>query len=106
MKIKPTFLIKAQKVVIFLILYGILKSKGRNGVDAVSERSNCLQGAIDYIEENLCDDLKIENIASRAFISPFYFQKIFSAVCNITTIESRNSKHFDGKSMICEQISL
>ena len=37
--------------------------------------------AIEYIESNLCNDLKIEDIASYAFISPFYFQKGFSVIC-------------------------
>lgn len=33
--------------------------------------------AIKYIEDNLNDDLCIADIASKAFISPFYSQKAF-----------------------------
>ncbi len=37
--------------------------------------------AIDYIENNLTNDLKIEDIASYSYISSFYFQKGFSIIC-------------------------
>ena len=37
--------------------------------------------AIEYIEKNLTEDLKIEDIASYSFISSFYFQKGFSIIC-------------------------
>ena len=42
-----------------------------------------IQNALAYIEENLTDDLDVRDIAKRAFLSPFYFQRIFSAVCGI-----------------------
>ena len=34
--------------------------------------------AINYIEEHLLDDISISDIAETAYISPFYFQKVFS----------------------------
>lgn len=37
--------------------------------------------AIEYIEKNLTNDLKIEDIASYSYISSFYFQKGFSLIC-------------------------
>ena len=37
--------------------------------------------AIEYIEKNLTNDLKLEDIASYSFISSFYFQKGFSIIC-------------------------
>ncbi|MEG2013960.1 MAG: AraC family transcriptional regulator, partial [Anaerovoracaceae bacterium] len=43
--------------------------------------------AIKYIEDNLKDDLKIEDVATKAFISPFYFQKAFSLLCGFTVGE-------------------
>ncbi len=45
---------------------------------------SCIQRAIDFIEDNLCDDLNSETIASHAFMSPFHFQRLFSIVCGIT----------------------
>ena len=43
--------------------------------------------AISYIEENLTEKLEIENIAKRAFVSPFYFQKGFAMLCDFTVGE-------------------
>lgn len=37
--------------------------------------------AIEYIENNLTNDIKIEDIASYSLISSFYFQKGFSIIC-------------------------
>lgn len=45
-------------------------------MDDWSER---LQNALDYIEANLTQPLDIREIAKRAYLSPFYFQRIFSA---------------------------
>lgn len=41
-----------------------------------------LQKAIDYIEENLTEDLDYNEIAKRAGFSSFYFQRIFGILCN------------------------
>lgn len=43
--------------------------------------------AIEYIEENLDQDLSIEKIAKHACISPFYFQKGFAMLCGLTVGE-------------------
>jgi AraC family transcriptional regulator len=43
-----------------------------------------IQDAIDYIEENITEELNYENIAARAACSAFYFQRIFGALCGMT----------------------
>lgn len=40
--------------------------------------------AIDYIENNITEDLHVKDIADRVNISPFYFQKGFSMLCGYT----------------------
>ncbi|MCL2323815.1 MAG: AraC family transcriptional regulator, partial [Oscillospiraceae bacterium] len=45
---------------------------------------NCIQRAIDFIEDNIYDDLKFDIIASQAYMSSFHFQRVFSAICSIT----------------------
>lgn len=42
------------------------------------------QESIDYIEENLSEALDIEKIARKAVLSPFYYQRIFGAVCGMS----------------------
>ncbi|EJP6474108.1 AraC family transcriptional regulator [Clostridium botulinum] len=43
--------------------------------------------AINYIEENITEEIPIENIAKKAFVSPFYFQKGFAMLCGFTVGE-------------------
>ncbi|WP_072744911.1 AraC family transcriptional regulator [Sporanaerobacter acetigenes] len=43
--------------------------------------------AIDYIEDNITEEISIEDIAEKAFISPFYFQKGFAMLCGFTVGE-------------------
>ncbi len=45
------------------------------------------QGSIDFMETNLTEDLDIEVIAAKAALSPFYYQRIFGALCGITVGE-------------------
>jgi len=37
-----------------------------------------IQRAVDYIEENLDKEMEIDQIAEVAYLSPFYFQRLFS----------------------------
>ena len=46
-----------------------------------------IQNAIQYIEDNLTEELNIDSIAAKAYVSSFHFQRIFSAVCGITVGE-------------------
>ena len=45
---------------------------------------NCIQKAIDFIEDNIFDEINSEIIASQAYMSAFYFQKVFSIICSMT----------------------
>ena len=43
-----------------------------------------IQHSIDYMEENLTEPLDITEIAGIAGLSPFYYQRIFGALCGTT----------------------
>ena len=45
------------------------------------------QRLIEYIEQNLTETLDIEEIAARAALSSFYYQRIFGALCGMTVGE-------------------
>lgn len=51
-----------------------------------------IQNAIQYIEDNLTKELDIRRIAEKAYISPFHFQRIFSALCGFTVGEYIRSR--------------
>lgn len=46
-----------------------------------------IQNALTYMEENLAGNLEVAEIAKRAYVSPFYFQRIFAALCGISVGE-------------------
>ena len=43
--------------------------------------------SIDFMEKNLTEELDIEEIAEKAGLSPFYYQRIFGALCGMTVGE-------------------
>lgn len=43
--------------------------------------------AISYIEDNIMEELTMENIAKRAYVSSFYFQKGFAMLCGFSVSE-------------------
>ena len=53
-----------------------------------------IQTAIRYIEDNLTEELDIADIAARANISAFHFQRIFSVLCGFTVGEYIRSRRF------------
>lgn len=45
---------------------------------------DAIQKAIDFIEDNIFDELKPEVIAAQAYMSNYQFQRVFSVLCGIT----------------------
>jgi len=43
-----------------------------------------IQNALDYIEENITEELDYEEIAKRSFSSSYHFQRVFSIMCGYT----------------------
>ncbi len=56
------------------------------------ETINCIQRAIDFVEDNICDELNPEVIASQAYMSSFHFQRLFSIVCGVSLGEYIRSR--------------
>lgn len=46
-----------------------------------------MRNAISYIEKNITKDISADDIASRAYVSSFYFQKAFAMLCGYTVGE-------------------
>lgn len=54
---------------------------------STSSWTDGIQSALDYIESNLDGELEINEIASKAYVSAFHFQRIFSVLCGFTVGE-------------------
>lgn len=46
-----------------------------------------IANAIAYMEENLTNEIRMDDVAAKACVSSFYFQKIFHALCGFTVGE-------------------
>ena len=51
-----------------------------------------IQNAVKYMEDNITEELDIGDIAARAYVSPFHFQRIFSVLCGFTVGEYIRSR--------------
>ena len=50
------------------------------------------QASIDFMEQHLTEEADIEEIAGKAALSPFYYQRIFGALCGMTVGEYIRSR--------------
>ncbi len=62
-----------------------------------------IQNAVQYIEDNLTEDLQIEDIAAKAYVSPFHFQRIFNVLCGFTLGEYIRSRRL---TLAAQELSL
>ena len=51
------------------------------------EWAEAISTAIEYIEENITENITAEDIARQVSVSPFYFQKGFGMLCGFTITE-------------------
>ena len=54
-------------------------------------KRNLLAAAMDYIEENIRNELKVGNLASKVYLSPTYFRRLFKETTGLTPIDYINS---------------
>ena len=55
-------------------------------------RMRCIQRALDYMEAHLRSELDIRTIAREACLSPYYFQRVFGAICGMSVGEYIRSR--------------
>ncbi|MBR1675126.1 MAG: helix-turn-helix transcriptional regulator [Eubacterium sp.] len=61
------------------------------------------QESINYIEQNLPEELDVVKIAEKAALSPFYYQRIFGALCGMTVGEYIRARRM---TMAAQELSL
>lgn len=49
--------------------------------------TNVIQSAIEFMEENITEEISVETVADHVHISSFYFQKGFSMLCGYSVME-------------------
>lgn len=46
-----------------------------------------IQNALEYIEQNLVEDITVKDVAEKAYVSEFHFRRIFTELCGLTISE-------------------
>ena len=67
-------------------LYNIFTADNEGGY-SMNGWNDGITHAIAYMEENLTEDISINEIADKAHVSSFYFQKFFHVLCGFTVGE-------------------
>ena len=49
----------------------------------MADLTESIHNALDYIEANLAGNMELWEIAKRAYLSPYYFQRVFAALCGV-----------------------
>lgn len=85
-------LIQKSNLIKFLCVLGRLwKKQFINGMTLFKSRRNILAEAIEYVEQNMKEDIRIEKLASKVYMSPNHFRKLFKETTGIAPIEYINS---------------
>jgi len=89
---KPGFeLMQKSYLINFLCQLGRAWEKQKTGSKAIySGKRDMLAEALQYIENHIDTELKAEEIASKVYLSPNYFRKLFKEVTGITPVEYIN----------------
>ena len=53
----------------------------------MNEWAEGIQNALEYIEQNLTEEISVKTVAEKAYVSEFHFQRIFHALCGCSVGE-------------------
>ncbi len=100
-------LMQKANLIRFLCSLGrIWKKQFGTGGKLYSNRRNMMAEAMAYIEENTKEDMKIEMLASRAYLSPSYFRRLFRETTGLTPIEYINGLRISKAKQLLERENL
>jgi len=85
-------LIQKANLTRFLCSLGrVWKKQFDTGGKLYSSRRNMMAEAMAYIEQNMKEEMRIEMLASKTYLSPSYFRKLFKETTGLTPVEYINS---------------
>lgn len=82
---------KANLIILLSMLGRTWEGQFKESELCFSEKRNMLAETLNYIDENFTDKLKIRQLASKAYLSPDYFRKVFKKNTGLTPIEYVNN---------------
>jgi AraC-like DNA-binding protein len=67
-----------------------------------NEKRNMLVEALSYIEKNFGDELKVKQLASKVYMSPDYFRKVFKETTGLSPIDYINKVRISKSAKLLE----
>jgi AraC-like DNA-binding protein len=74
--------------------------------EELSGKRTLIRDCIRYIEEHYPEEIRLDNLADRAYLSPEYFSKVFKRLTSQTPIEFINSVRLDKAKQLLASSSL
>lgn len=100
-------LLQKADLIRFLCLLGkVWKNQFHTAGKLYTSRRDMMAEAVAYIEQNMREDLKIELLASKAYLSPSYFRKMFKEATGLSPIEYINSLRISKARQLLENSSI
>lgn len=83
-------MLKARLMIFLTTLARNWDSQSLHASRSFHGKRELLAKAFDYIEQNLTDELKVDQLAAAAFVSPHHFRRLFKEVSGMSPIEYIN----------------
>lgn len=81
---------KANLLLLLVFLGRVWEKQFKNTRNTLDIKREMLVHAISYIDKNFSKDIKIEDLASKVYLSANYFRKVFKEVTGLTPLEYIN----------------
>lgn len=80
-------LLRVYLIELFILIFRSLKSSSKSENSTISHHSRLIEQSIQYLRDNYAAGAKLNDIASRSFLSPTYFCRIFKEYTGVTVSE-------------------
>lgn len=82
------------------------RSGAASETDPLAEKRTLIRDCIRFVEEHYAEQIRLENLAERAYLSPEYFSKVFKRLTSQTPIEFITSLRLDKAKQLLSTSSL
>lgn len=83
-------ILKAYLITLLTFLGRLWDKQFHNDWNSYNSKRDMLAQALNYIEQNMENDLRVNEIARRVYLSPDYFRRLFREVTGLTPIDYIN----------------
>lgn len=80
-------LLRVYLIELLIKLFRVLKSSAENKNGSLTHHARLIEDSMQYLKQNYMEGLKLNELASKSFLSPTYFCKLFKDYTGITVSE-------------------